>query len=190
MSHFEIQSQVPTANTEDNALTRDVIGNKQDKSFGDYVSHPSVIGHLKAGYYHVHDSAKLYPTGDATHGADPITLTSGSGEAWLHGAKAQIIAADAIATAFDIHWVLISEISAVDDYELRLYAGAAESETLIATIGFARSSNFSQEGSQPIQIPPQPAGTRISASLACGDGDGATCKVKLYSHSYPDITGT
>lgn len=189
MSFFYVQSQVPVADTEDNNLTRDVIGNKQDKSYGDYVAYPSVMGHLKAAYYHVHDSAKLYPTGDATHGAEPVTLTSANTEAWLHGAKTQIIAANTITTAFDIHWVLIGDISAVDDYELRLYKGGIGAESLIATIGFVRSSNFSQEGSSPIQVSPLPANTRISASLACGDGDGATCKVKLYSHSYPDITG-
>lgn len=164
-----------------------VLGELTDKSFsGGQTTNPTVIGHLRASYYHVHDPAKVYP-----EGADPVTVTSSSGDPWEHGTPVEVIPAGAITTKFDIHWVLISAISAVDDYELKLWAGTdsggdSDDEEL-ATISFVRNDNFSQEGDMPIQIRPQPAGTRISASLACGDGDGATCNIKLYYHAYPDI---
>lgn len=176
---------VPSEDSAANNNIADVIGNKTDSSFSDSVT-PSIIGHLRAGYYHVHDSAKVYPVG-----ADPVTVTDKNDVGvtpWGHGTIVEIIPADTITVKFDIHWVLISDISAPDDYELKLYKGAAASEELIATIAFARSSNFSQEGSQPIQVAPIPANTRISASLASGDSDGASCKIKLYYHTYPDVT--
>jgi hypothetical protein len=168
------------------AEINEVVGNLTDKSFSDSSTTPTVIGHLKANYYHVHDSAKVYPTG-----ADPITVTTsnaGGGHEWEHGTKVQIIPANTITTKFDIHWVLISAISATDDYELKLWKGAEGVETLVATIAFVRNSNFSQEGNMPIQVSPIAANTRIAASIACGDSDGATAAVKLYYHAYPDIT--
>jgi len=183
-----IKSLLPVIDSTDNESMSDVIGNKRDTSLSDLNAYPSVMGHLRAGYYHSHAPAKVYPTGDATHGASPVTITSGNAEAWIHGTITEVVPANTITVPFDIHWCLISEISATDDYELCLYKGAAASEELIGTIAFARSAVMSQEGDIPIQILPQAANTRISASLACGDGDGASCEIKLYYHEYPDIT--
>jgi len=180
----DVETKVDTVDTVVDGIDA-VVGELTDKSFSDSATNPTVIGHLRAGYYHVHDSAKVYPVG-----ADPITVTTsnaGGGSAWAHGTKVEIIPANTITTKFDIHWVLISAISATDDYELKLWKGAS-GETLIATIAFVRNSNFSQEGNMPIQVSPIAANTRIMASIACGDSDGATCNIKLYYHTYPDIT--
>lgn len=46
-----------------NIMQSSVIGTKEDKSFSNGVTNPTVIGHLKAGYYHIHDSAKVWPSG-------------------------------------------------------------------------------------------------------------------------------
>jgi hypothetical protein len=183
---------VPAENGSDNLFLRDVVGNRNDHSFSNGMTAPTVIGHLTAGYYHIHDSAKVWPTGtgdDADKGADPITLTSANGTEWLHGAKTQIVPADQIPVWFDIHWLVIGGAASADDYEIRVYKGLAEAEIEIGRVAFSR--NAVQDRATvyiPIQIPPQHAGNRISASLACGAGNGATCNIKIYYHTYPDVT--
>jgi hypothetical protein len=176
-----ISKSVPNADSTDNYSFIDVIGNKEDKSFSNANNwNPSIAGALKANYYHVHDSAKVYPTLD-----DPVTVTAGVGS-WVLGDFVEIVPVNAITKWFDVHWVLISGISANDDYELVLYKGASESEEEIGRISFVRNAAQSQEGNQPIQIPPQLPNTRISAKLASATGSN-TAKLKLYYHTYPDI---
>ena len=177
---------VQTADSAANSTISDVIGNKTDKSFSDGSVTPSVAGHLKAAYYHVHAPSVCYPRAD-----DPKTVTDANDAGttpWGFGTIVEIIPAGTIATKFDIHHVIISEITEIDDYELRLYRGAALEEVEIGAIAFSRSTNFAEEGSHPIQVAPQAAETRISAALASGDADGSACNVKVYTHSYPDIT--
>lgn len=178
---------IPVANGIDNQFMSDVLGNRDDKSFSNrsfVVSGvgASAMGHLKAGYYHVHSPAKVYPPL-----ADAITLTANA-SGWTYGTKVEIIPASTITVNFDIHWIIVSEISAVDEYELSLYSGEVASEVLIATVAFNRSSTFAQEGNLPCQIPPQLANKRISAALACKSTNARTCTIKLYYHEYPDVT--
>jgi len=183
---------VPTANSAANINLRDVIGNKTDKSFSNAASTPSIIGHLIAAYYHVHDSAKVWPTGvgaNATKGADPITIASNNGTAWLHGTKVEVVPAATITTWFDIHWLVIGNAAEADDYEMRIYKGALAAEVEIGRVAFSRAAIQDRATVYiPVQIPPQQPNTRISASLACSDGDGAACALKFYYHAYPDIT--
>jgi len=174
---------VPTINSADNALVRDVIGNKEDTSFsnGSHTGNPSVVGHLKAGYYHIHSNAKVAPSL-----ADSIVLTT-SANAWTLGNKVEIIpaaGAGSMTKWFDIHWVVVHSISAVDEYELVLWA---DDTTEIGRICFVKTAAQSQEGNLPIQIPPQAPGTKISANVASKSGSD-TVSIKLYYHEYPDIT--
>jgi len=179
---FDVQQADSTANS----TISDVIGNKSDKSFSNGNATPSLAGHLRAAYYHVHSPAVAYP-----RAAAPKTVTDkddGGSTPWGFGTIVEIIPAATITTKFDIHHVIISEISEIDDYELRLYKGPALSEEEIGAIAFSRSTNFAEEGSHPIQVEPQAANTRISAALASADADGAACNIKFYVHTYPDIT--
>lgn len=67
---------IASKNASDNDSFVDVIGNKMDSSFSSVVNpskKPSLIGHLKAGYFHVHAPAKLYPKLD-----DAIELSNDS----------------------------------------------------------------------------------------------------------------
>lgn len=60
MIGFGNKNKTTTDDSSDNNTINDVIGSKNDKSFSNAnpsSSDPSVIDHLKAGYYHVHDSA-------------------------------------------------------------------------------------------------------------------------------------
>lgn len=167
-----------------------VIGCKEDKSFSGGVTNPTVIGHLKAGYYHVHDAAKVWPTGtgaDASKGADPVTIPGHATTAWEHGAITEVMPANTVSVKFDIHWVVVSDASDVDDYELRLYKGASGSTVEIGRIAFARNATQDRASVYtPIQVAPIPANFRISASLA-SKATGRSCKIKLYYHTYPDI---
>lgn len=174
---------VPTQDSTAEATMSDVIGNRNDRSFSNRADDPSVIGHLTAGYYHVHSPAKCYPVL-----ADPVTVTA-SANAWTdYGSWTEIIPASTIGSAFDIHWVHTGEISAQGNYVLELGAGVSGSETVIGQIAFSRDSNQVQTASQPIQIPPQPADTRISARLSSGNAVANTVDVKIYYHQYPDIS--
>jgi len=183
---FKPTYRVPEDNSTRNETMADVIGNKTDLEFSDWQMTPSIMWHLVASYYHAHGSSFVYP-----EWAAPITLTDNDWWwAWSHWTIVEIIPADTITTAFDIHWIDISNISAVDNYELKLYKWASGSEIEIWAISFSRSSNFSQEGNKRIQVPPIPANTRISASLASWDSDGSTCDMKVEWHPYPNITMT
>jgi len=181
-------TRVATQNSSNNTYIRDVIGNKTDKSFSNGGSTPSIIGHLTAAYHHIHNGAKVWPTGAGNYGASPIQLTAGA-EIWLHGAKTEIIpSVGGIGVWFDIHWVIASNSSDADDYELRVYSGAALNETELGRIAFSRNAVQDRSAAYvPIQVPPSPANTRISMSLASAT-PGRTCDIKLYYHTYPDIT--
>ena len=166
-------------------LPTTVLGNRTDRSFKG-APHATVIGHLKAGYYHIHSPCVVYPNGGPLSGASPITITS-SATAWLHGAKAVVLDTGDVADWFDIHWVIASTASAAGDYEIILYSGLSTAEVEVARIAFSRNAAADRSSAYlPVQIPPQPAGARITASLACSEGS-ATTQIKVYTHTYPDI---
>ena len=184
----EGMTRVISQNATSNKYIRDVIGNKTDTSFSNGTTSPSIIGHLTAGYHHVHDSAKVYPTGAGDYGADPITLTASATTNWLHGSKTEVVPVNGITSWFDIHWIIVSSMADADDYELRVFKGGIGEETEIGRIAFSR--NAVQDRSSyplPIQIPPQMPNTRISMSLASGTANTSTAQIKIYYHTYPDI---
>lgn len=174
-------------NSTDNDTISDVVGNREDKSFSNVLgsgSAPSVIGHLRAGYFHIHSKAQVYP-----RLADAVSINNeATGVAagdWTEGDKQVIVPENAITSAFDIHWVKIFTVSDNTEYVLSLYNG----ETLIGEVGFARSAPFSAQSDEPIQIPPQPANSEITATLAAKSGAATrTVTMKVYYHTYPDIT--
>jgi len=165
-------------NVNANSTMSDVIGNKDDANLAGPGSDSlyGIAGFM--AYYHVHSPAKVYP-----NLANPVNVVAGVG-AWTFGAYTEIVPENGITEAFDIHWVHTSEISAVDNYQLELYSGTVGNEVLIGSIAFSRDSNQVQTASQPIQIPPQPANTRITARLASGTGSD-NVDIKFYYHEYP-----
>ena len=174
--------QRPSENSTENNSLNDVVGNKNDKSFSDGQENPSLIGHATATYNHIHSPAQVYPTL-----ADAVTVT-GSASAWTLETIVEIIPASTITELFDIHWINISNISDEDQYEVVLYQGASGSEEEIGRVRFSRSSNFSQEGNVPIQVPPIDANSRVSAALASKAGGSESCDFCLYYHTYSDVT--
>lgn len=168
--------EVPAQNSTANATIVDAIGNKTDYIPVPYQNgEPSIMAYLHTSYYHVHGTSFVFPNLAAA-----VTATKSATE-WAEGTAVELIAADATAHAFDIHFCVINDISSNGQYQLNLYASDT---TLIGSIVFSRSANFSQEAYVPVQIPQQPAGTKITAKLA-GSGTGTSnCGIKLVGHYY------
>lgn len=155
-------------------------------NLSDFVSVPysfgnnTLMAHLNTSYYHVHGEPFVYPTL-----ADNVTLTAGTG-AWDNtGSITEIVPANTLSTAaFDIHWIEISDISAVGTIEIELYAGASGSEVKIGSTRANRTTNQARNGPKRVQIPQQPANTRISARLSDNTAGALTCEVSIEGHYY------
>jgi hypothetical protein len=168
------------ANSTANVTIADVVGNKTDTNIMGPGNNSlyQLAGYM--GYYHVHSPAQCYPVL-----ANPVTVTAAA-TAWTgFGAWVEVVPASTITDPFDIHWVHTGEISAQGNYVLELGSGGAGAETTIAQIAFSRDSNQVQTASQPIQIAPVAANTRIAARLASNNAVADTVDVKIYYHVYP-----
>lgn len=124
---------------------------------------------------HMHSAQLVYPTAAA-----PVLLTSGGG-AWTLGAFATVVPALAIGAAFDLHWIILSNPSANEDYEIVLYYGATDIEC--ARVSFTRNNVFVNSISIPLQTIIMPADSRIRGKMMDGTG-GATAEVKVLYHTY------
>ena len=173
---------VSEANNDNNNVLMDLIGNKEDTSFFTSGRKPSIWALLLAGYYHAHGQPISFP--DYSVAGEFFKTITASGTAGVHGAKVEIIPASAVTLPFDIHWIEITNISNVDEYQIKLYKGASGSETEIWRSVVARSSNFSREGSKAVLVRQIEANARISASLACASNNAYSMRVALDGHEY------
>lgn len=154
---------LPSIDDTDNHNMSDVIGNKNDTIAGD-----SIMALLKYAQnrvevinQHLHNTSLVYPTL-----ANGVTV-SAPDTAWTLGNPVEIIPANTIINAFDIHFIEVEACSAADVYEIVLYSG--ENIALIE-IGRARTAKQTTNAgatSVPICCQIQPANTRIAAKLAC-----------------------
>lgn len=151
------------------------IGNRStDLHYSD-----TLYGYLLAWYKHVHMPQWVYPFLD-----DGVTLTADN-TAYTLGAKVEIIPANTITKWFDIHWVIIEEVSANDRYCIELYSGEIGSEVLIAQLKAIKNTTAgSGVISIPVQIPKQEANTRISGAAASKSGGGDEITISLAGHEY------
>ena len=186
--YFGVQEANSTANTE----IRDVIGNRNDRSFSNWENgnppRPSIIGHLVANYYHVHDASRVYPRTDDDNPLPYVTIT-GSADALTYGAWTEIAGFDTKTVMSDCHFVNIGGISANDEYHLQLGIGVAGSQVFWGENTFTRDTNQMRTSEVPIQGKPIPAGTKLWARLASTSGGSRTVDIKVYSHQYPSVTG-
>ena len=180
--------RVPNDNSTDNITMADVVGSRADNSFSGWVSNPSIVGHLKAEYYHVHDSARVYPRTDDDNPLAAITVTA-SATALTFGDWVEITNFDSKALLADVHHLYINTISAVDIYTIQLGTGASGSQVFWGESAFSRDTNQNRVAPVPIQGPPIPAGTKLWARLASEGGGGDSCKIKAYTHEYLGVTG-
>ena len=195
--------KVPSADSTDNATVRDAIGNKTDTTAGNsivsqnknilartgdvdtQVSVPftadteSILAYLQTRYYHVHGASFLYPDK-----AIPVSLTANAA-AWNEiGTIYEVIPANTITKAFDLHWASITSISATLDGVIDIFKGASGSEVKIASVDVSRTSNHSREAAMPVQVPQQSANSRISCRFTSSTTNANTVSVKFYGHVY------
>lgn len=129
---------------------------------------------------HFHSVGKCYP-----ESAAPVTIPNDGGGAWTAGTKTTVIPAGTVGDMFDIHFVVMTNISNADVYQLVLYAGDALAEVEIARIPFADTGAFVSSAELPTQTPLIDAGTRISASLESASGNIAySVDLYLMYHEY------
>lgn len=171
----------PGANSTDNILIRDIIGNKNDLVPVPYVEAvSSILGFLHTGYYHAHGTSFTYP--DHANG---VPLASAAGVWATPAATTTIVAANILnVDNYDLHWIEIYDLDTVAEYQIDIFSGDAGSEVRICAPVTQRTSNFSREGPQPLQIPQQLVNTRISAKLSTSVAGVCNCKVKVLGHYY------
>ena len=169
---------VAPVNGSANDAISDVIGNKDDNSLS-LPGNDSLYGIAAfMAYHHVHDPSLVYP-----RDANPVNVVAGVG-AWTEGAKTEIIAAGVKAYFFDLHFIILGNISESDDYVLKIYTGDAGSEIFWGECAFTRDTNQVRGSQIPIQGSPIPANIRVSATLLSGIGSN-NVDVKIYVHEYP-----
>ena len=125
---------------------------------------------------HFHSVQKVAPSGGAA-----VTLTSGGGTWALGDFSNDIIAADAEAEDFDLHWISISAPDANAEYEIVFYYGATDIEA--CRVSFARTNVFTASILEHLQSEILPAGSRIRAKMMDSAG-GSACEVKVFYHNY------
>jgi len=172
-------NNISAKNTTDNLKINDVIGNRTDNAFNMDSQTPTLVGHLKAAYYHIHNASLIYPRDDA-----PKQIIAGTG-AWTEGTKVEIIPVNTKTNMFDIHHIILGNISANDDYVIKLYYDSGSGDTFWGEAAYTRDSNQVRGSDLPIQGVPVPANSKISASLLSASG-GNNCYIKLYTHEYPN----
>jgi hypothetical protein len=151
----------------------DKIGTPMDFPNGNQ----TVFAFGNAGYQHIHQPAKCYPTL-----ADGVAVAGGAG-VWELGNFVEVIPVNTITTAFDIHYVNVEVASANDIYELVLYKGLLGAEVEIGRVRTLKATVQSGANSVQIQIPVQHANTRISAKLASKTG-GDSLTISVFYHQY------
>lgn len=155
-------------------------------AFEDFLSVPydpsldnTLMAYLRTGYYHAHGASFIHPDK-----ANPVTLTSNAA-AWNEtGDIEEVIPAGTIIHAFDLPWCSVSNISAELYDVIDIFAGPGGSEVKIGSVDVVRTSNFAREAAAPVQIPQQPANTRIGCRFSDSTSSARTVQVKFYGHVY------
>jgi len=155
-----------------NPTVNDKIGEPTD-----FAAHETVLGYNNSLYQHAHQPAKCYPTL-----ADGVVVAGGAG-AWALGNFVEVIPANAINKAFDIHYINVEAASANDVYEIVLYSGLLGAEVEIGRARTYKTAAIAGANSVQVQVPAQLANTRVSAKVASSSG-GDSLTVSTFYHTY------
>lgn len=139
----------------------------------------SIYGALYILKKHAHGETFLYPSG-----ADALQITKASGIWAAFPTPTQIIAANAVTSPFDLHFIHITGISANGEYEVGIYEGAPGAETLRHLWPASRTSIQSQEGSNSTMTLYFAANTRISVALRGSPNAQESLRIKVVGHKY------
>ncbi len=124
---------------------------------------------------HAHTGTDVYPTLAA--GVDVL-----SGIAWTLGAFVEIIPVNTITRDFDIHWLVVENVTDDEIYECVLYAATTE----ITRVRFGAQPGVGSVitfNPIPIQMGIQTKNTQIQAKLA-SSGATETATVSVMYHIY------
>ena len=123
---------------------------------------------------HMHSNSQVYPTL-----AGGVAVLGGAG--WVLGNFVPVIPADTIVEPFDVHYVIIEDLSANDIYEIVLYACAAQTE--VGRVRVVQSAAMDGTMNIPIQTPVIDANCKIDAKSASASGTD-TATISLMYHTY------
>jgi hypothetical protein len=145
-----------------------------------YVAHQDdMMAFIRTGYYHVHGASFVLPDK-----ADPVIVHSAE-DSWDDtGTIVEVIPANTVIKDFDLHWCSISDISATLWGILDFFAGPDEALVKIGSVDVLKTSVQTRENAMPLQVPQQPANTRISVRFTDNTTSVRSCRVKLYGHVY------
>ena len=124
---------------------------------------------------HVHNEAEVYPSL-----ADGVLVAGGAG-VWELGAFVEIVPASTITNWFDIHGIIIEDMSATDVYEIVLYHGAGD--TFAGRTKVVKSANQDTVQFASFMTKVIPANDRIRAKLASASG-GDDATISIFYHQY------
>ena len=125
---------------------------------------------------HLHGAQLVAPSELA-----PIAVTS-DGVAWTLGNFSNdILATDAVANPFDLHWIVVEGPSANAWYEIVIYYGGTDIEC--ARVAFGRTAVFTNSISVPVMTPILPTGSRVRAKMMDSAG-GSSVNIKVFYHTY------
>ena len=105
-----------------------------------------------------------------------------SGIAWTLGNFVEIVPANTIASPFDIHWLVVENVTDDEVYELVFYAAEVE----ISRLRFGAQpgvANVVSVAPLPTLMEVQPANTQIQAKLA-SSGAAETATISVIYHTY------
>ena len=163
----------PASNSTANSTVSNVVGSKTDTHLGD-----SLYAKVHTLDEHAHSGCKVIPTG-----APGVTLTANA-TAWTLGSFGTVVATNAIASVFDIHFINIEAMSDNATYEIVLYAGADASEAEIGRVRVTRTTNHVKKDGVVFQCPLQPANTQIKGKVMSSSSSADTATISLYYHTY------
>jgi hypothetical protein len=172
MSNFNFNSAVPSADTADNVLTSDVIGNKTDTVAGN-----SVVSHARR----INEGGHAISSAPNQAAAISCTDSNGTG-AFTPGSWVELDDGTGVpSNPFKIVGICFDTPSAAMIAEISIGVGAAASE--VEVIGGVHVEVATDAGGyQPIFLPPSTAiagGTRVAARIGTAADSGQTLKVKV-----------
>lgn len=158
----------------------DVVNGKIGEDTDEFNGTTTLKGFNNTLYKHIHNPSYLYPSNGTNISVTTSATTS------QFGAMVEVIPANAITEAFDIHWANIADMTAVGTYNVELWEidGSLAPVKYLGVFSATRNDNFSKVGESTVQIPPVAPNTRIGARALKGTSGTGTISFNIHYHDY------